>query len=108
MSAYAFFGTGSDWFDPKVSVPLAPPPEPAPPPPLDEPQAASTPATDSAEPDASAPLRSVRRPKPVAAAEGGTSRARYSASDWGRAMRISVWSGDCQGLSTNPNRFRQK
>src|SRR5580765_4109807 len=93
MSAYAFFGTGSDWFDPKVSVPLAPFVPPVLLPPLDPPQAASRPVTDRAAPDARAPLSMVRRPKPVAAAEGGTSRARDSASDCGRGMEVSEGSG---------------
>src|ERR671933_1292393 len=79
------FGAASDEFDPNVTVPPAD--EPPPPPPLDElvllppPQAASK----AAAAPAPRPPRSTER-RLSAATDGGTSRARYSASVWGRDM----------------------
>jgi hypothetical protein len=50
------------------------------------PQAASTPGIVAATLRPSAALIKLRRPKGVAATEGGTRRARYSASDSGRII----------------------
>src|SRR5450631_3222212 len=50
------------------------------------PQAASSAGTLSAAPAPSVPLSIDRRPSDVAEVDGGTRRARYSASDWGRDM----------------------
>src|SRR4051812_32807044 len=79
--AYTSFGCASDWFEPNVTVP----PADDEPPPLVEldvppPQAASRAAALRPRP----PPSTERRLS--AATDGGTSRARYSASDLGRDM----------------------
>src|SRR3954452_11213825 len=80
-------GAASDWLEPKVSVPVAvvaPQPRPAAlldalEPLLPPPQAASSALPPSAAPSPRPPRRTPRRLS--AATDGGTIRARYSASD---------------------------
>src|SRR4051794_4828765 len=78
--AVTSLGFGSDWFEPTdTSFESDPEPE-------SSPQPASRPVPSSA-PVPAAPASSERRLRP--ATEGGTSRARYSAWDWGRDICAS-------------------
>src|SRR3954451_1706333 len=81
--AYTAFGCASDWLEPNVTVPPA---EDAPPLLVAlevlPPHAASRAATPPAAPSPRPPRSTDRRLR--AATDGGTRRARYSASDWGR------------------------
>src|SRR5688500_5147685 len=78
----AAFGTASDWFEPRDTVPVATPE--VPPSPL---HAASNDGAAKRVPAPSAPRRMVRRLTPRT--DGGTRLARYSASVLGRGITVS-------------------
>src|SRR5687768_7800851 len=89
----AAFGTASDWLEPTVTVPVAAPPGVVPPSP---PHAARSDGAASRVPAPTAPRRRVRRLTPRT--EAGTRLARYSASEFGRVIRVSFDTGCTGGM----------
>src|SRR5215207_5813101 len=100
-------GTGSDWLEPTVTVPDTAPVGTPEPPELSELHAARPPAPSRA-PTPRAPRSRVRRSTPRT--EGGTMRARYSASLVGRVIAVSFDAepGSLSGRGDRANIGHQK
>src|SRR4051812_24679788 len=99
------FGTGSEALEPMVRVPDAAAVDVAPPPEL-PPQAASRAGRPNAAPaPTAAALNRFRRPMTAPETDGGTIRARYSASVAGRVMSASFGTSVVGSIRTYSDRI---